>query len=89
MKMANPKTEREKIIIDKISNLPAFEPLNASVFYGSCEEEDLHVPIQANSSREAAIKMGLMFVELSALRNTFPEPVSSKNVVITNSKWYD
>ena len=86
MKMASPKTEREKAVIDKISNLPAFEPLNASDFYGSCEAENLYVKIQANSSREAAIKMGLMFIELSALRNIFPGPVSSKNVVITNSK---
>ena len=85
MKMANPKTEREKSIIDKISNLPAFDRLNASSFYASCEDEDLHVPIQANS-REVAIKMGLMFVELSASQNMSPEPVSSKNVVITDSK---
>ena len=82
MKMASPKTEREKAVIDKISNLPAFEPLNASDFYGSCEAENLYVKIQANSSREAAIKMGLMFIELSALRNIFPGPVSSKNVVM-------
>ena len=90
MKMASPKTEREKAVIDKISNLPAFEPLNASDFYGSCEAENLYVKVQANSSREAAIKMGLMFIELTALRNIFPGPVigpvSSKNVVITNSK---
>lgn len=67
--MANPKAENEKSLIDKISNLPAFNPLNASGYHASCEEEDLHVSIQANCSREAAIKMGLLFVELSALRN--------------------
>ena len=79
MKMANPKTEREKSIIDKISNLPAFDRLNASSFYTSWEE-DLHVPIQANTSREVAIKMVLMFAELSTSQNMSPEPVSSKDL---------
>ena len=84
-KMANSQAEKEKNLIDKISNLPAFNPLNASDYHASCDEEHLNVSIQANCSREAAIKMGLLFVELSALRN-MPEPVSSKNVVVTDSK---
>ncbi len=80
--MANAKAEGEKNIIEKISNLPAFDPLNASGFHASCEEEGLNVSVQANCSREAAIKMGLLFLELSALRNMS----ESKNVVVIDSK---
>ena len=71
--MANPQAEKEKNLIDEISNLSAFNPLNACDYHASCDEEHLIVSIQASCSREAAIKMGLLLVGLSALRN-MPEP---------------
>jgi superfamily II DNA helicase RecQ len=86
--MAVRKDENVQALVDKISNLPAFDPSNAREFHSNYEEEGLCVSIQANCSREAAIKMGLMFVELNALRNVSED--SSKNrsrkVVITDSK---
>jgi superfamily II DNA helicase RecQ len=86
--MAVPLGESKRNIIEKISNIPAFDPLNAHGFNADCEEEGLCVLIQANSSREAAIKVGLMFVEFNALRNVSEKSSvkKSKQVVITDAK---
>ena len=51
-KMGNPQAEKEKNLIDKILNLPAFNPLNASDYHTSCDKEHLNVSIKANCSRD-------------------------------------
>ena len=86
--MAVHLAEIEQTVIEKISNLPAFNPLNAHGFNADCEEEGLCVPVQANKSREAVIKVGLMFVELNVLREVSGNSnvKKSKQVVITDTK---
>jgi hypothetical protein len=48
--MAVQKDENVQALVDKISNLPAFDPSNAREFHSNYEEEGLCVSIEANCS---------------------------------------
>lgn len=69
-------------LVEILANLPAFDVSNSRTFDVSCEEESIRVEITASSSREGAIKFGLLLKRLDDLRSS---EGSTKKITISDA----